>query len=315
MLRQPGGPRYNRLNGRQFPAAAQLHQQGHPLPRVLRVPQHPLQRHGLACGGLHQVAVHAVLLQQGQQPLAQKFSQIVGEGLSVYAEVGQQLGPVEGTTLQQGVQVETPAPIPENLQQSLTGAAQGVGVGGARRPLSFGIDAQEQLQPFSKGQHSAGRGAGQAISCSPGQVVLQHSQGDATGLPLGQEVLAAHSALQFRELADHLAHQVVLAEVGGPAGQLRRASRELQLLEQHIGAPFQPFGALQQAAQSCGEGDAGELVAAVNTGHGAVGTDKELGIGKAGPQDPLIAAGHGGRRRGQAIADAEEAGQQAVAGI
>ena len=121
--------------------------------------------------------------------------------------------------------------------------------------------------------------------------------------------------LQFRELADHLAHQVVLAEVGGPAGLLRGAGRELQLLEQHIGAPFQPFGALQQAAQSCGESDAGELVAAVNTGHGAVGTDKELGIGKAGPQDPLIAAGHGGRGRWQAIADAEEAGQQTLAGI
>ena len=78
--------------------------------------------------------------------------------------------------------------------------------------------------------------------------MLQHSQGYPTGLPLGQEVFAAHSALQFRELADHLAHQVVFAEVGGPAGQLRRAGRELQLLEQHIGAPLQPFGALQQAA-------------------------------------------------------------------
>ena len=64
---------------------------------------------------------------------------------------------------------------------------------------------------------------------------------------------------------------------------------ELQVLQQHIGAPFQAFGAIQQGTKALRERDAGQLSPAVDAGYRAVGPHKELRIGQPCLEHPLIA--------------------------
>ena len=109
--------------------------------------------------------------------------------------------------------------------------------------------------------------------------MLQHGQGHLAGFPLGQHVFAPHHPLQLRELPHHLAHQIVLAEVGRAAGMVGNRGREGEPLQQHIGAPFEPLDPIAQAAEALSEGDACQLLAPVDAGDGAVRGQEELGVG------------------------------------
>ena len=257
----------------------------------------------------------ALLLQQAHQPLAQKLHQFGGQGSGLNPAAGQQGRPVAGSAGQQGGQIEAPATLDQDLQQAVAGTAQGIGIGGAAGPLPLGIDAEQQLKPLRQGHHRAGIGAGQGVSRPPRQVMLEHRQGHGPWFALGQQVLAAHHPLQLGEFAHHLAHQIVLAEVGGPSGGLRRGGGQRKLGQQHIGAPLQPLHPVPQAAEALGEGDPRQLVTAVDAGHGAVGLEEEFRVGQAGPQHPFVAAADRGLRRRQAVANAQEAGQQLSVGV
>ena len=205
--------------------------------------------------------------------------------------------------------------MPEDLQQAIAGPAQGIGVGGAAGPLPLGVDAQQQLQPFGQGHHRTGLGARQGIAGAPGQVVLEHGQGHGPGFAFRQQVFAAHHPLELGEFAHHLADQVVLAEVGGAAGMGGVLVAQLQQLHQPIRAPLESFDPVEQGAEPLGEGDPGQLDAAIAAGDRPVRGHKKLGIGQARLEHPLVAAPHRVRGGGQAIGDTEEGGQQAGAGI
>ena len=141
--------------------------------------------------------------------------------------------------------------------------------------------------------------------------MLQHRQRHGPRFAFGQQVLAAHQPLQLREFADHLADQIVLAQMGGAACVAGRLALDRQGLQEHIHQPLQPCGAVAQAAEAFGEGDPLQLVAPVDAGHPPVGRHEELRIRQARPQHPLVAAPDRGGGLTQAIADAQEARQQA----
>ena len=140
--------------------------------------------------------------------------------------------------------------------------------------------------------------------------MLEHGQSHGPRLPLGQQIFAPHHSLELRELPHHLAHQIVLAEVGCAAGMVGGRGFERQPLQQNIGAPLQPLNAVAQAAEAFREGDPRQLLAAVDAGGGSIGRQEELGIGQPRPQHPLVAAANRGGRRIQSVADAKEAGEQ-----
>ena len=145
--------------------------------------------------------------------------------------------------------------------------------------------------------------------------MLLHCQGNGAGFALGQQVLTADQPLQFGELTHHLAHQIVLAEVGGPAGVVAGGCIQVEGFEQDIGEPLQALHPIQQAAQTLSKGDALQLGPPIDARHGPVGSHEEFGVGKARLEDPFIAPSNQGIGRRKAVADTKKAGQQAGLGI
>ena len=215
--------------------------------------------------------------------------------------------------LQQGHQIQGPAPIPENLKDPVAGPTQPVGVGGSTRSLPPGKAAKQQFQPFRQGHHGARIGGRQAVARTTGQIVLLHRQGHGPGFPFSQQVFAPHHTLQLRKLRHHLADQVVFAEMGGAAGCRRRRHRQGQGLEQGVREPFEALGSIQQAAQSLGEGDPIELIAAIDAGNGPIGPHKKGSVVQTGSQYPLVAPSHRiGSGRIATIGHKQEAGKEQV---
>ena len=217
-----------------------------------------------------------------------------------------------GGALQQGLEVQAPSLIPEDLKNSIPSPAKGVGVRRPRRSLTLRVDAQEQLEAFRQGHDGTSDGAGQGIAGALGLVVLENSQGHFPGLPFGEQVLAAHHPLKLRELTNHLTDQIVLTEMGRTTGMGDGVLRQLKLLGENVGEPLQAFHPIEKGAQPFGEGHPLELIAAVDAGDRPVGLDKELGIGQSCLQDAFIPASNGVGGVRQAVADAEETRQQAL---
>ena len=124
--------------------------------------------------------------------------------------------------------------------------------------------------------------------------MLLHCQGNGAGFALGQQVLPADQPLQLGELAHHLAHQIVLAEVGGAAGVVAGGFSQVEGFEQDIGEPLQALHPIQQAAQTLSKGDTGQLGPPIDARHGTVGSHEELGVGQPRLEDPFIAPSNEG---------------------
>ena len=123
--------------------------------------------------------------------------------------------PVRDGSLQEGRQIEVPASVPEDQENSIAGSSQRVGIGGAAWTLSLGEDAQQQFKPFRQCHDGSGIAAGQGIAGSPRQVMLHHRKSHLPRFPLLEQIFAAHEPLKLRELPHHLTDEIVLAEVGG----------------------------------------------------------------------------------------------------
>ena len=99
------------------------------------------------------------------------------------------------------------------------GAPQRIGVLAAGRLLVDRPEGAERVELVAERDHDRDRGSRDAIVRPLRFVMLFDRRGDAGFLALGCCVIAAHQALQFGELADHLGHQVGLGEPGGARGQ------------------------------------------------------------------------------------------------
>ena len=90
--------------------------------------------------------------------------------------------------------------------------------------------------------------------------MLHDSHGDSLGFPFLEKIFPAHESLQLRELANHLTHQIVLAEMCGPEGGFGDRIRKLKRMDQLPGDAFDPVAAITEAAETDGVGDAVESV-------------------------------------------------------
>ena len=315
LLSQPRRTLHHLLHGGQRPGRPERVEQPAAAEGIGRIAEHPFQWQPLACHSLHQISGEALLLQQAHLALTQKLRQFDRQCGGIEGALRQDPAPVLAGAAEQSRKIKAPAPPAQDQQQPVAGTPQRVGIRGAAGPLATGEDAQEQLQPLGQRHHRTGIGVRQFVAGRAGLVVLQNRKGHRARLSLSQQVFATHHPLQLRKLPHHLADQIVLAEVGGTAGVGRHRVGQRQAPQQHIGAPFQPFHPVAQAAQTFGEGDPPELVATVDAGHGAVGMQEEFRIGQAGPQHSLVATTDRGRGFGAAIGNAEKPRQQRSMGL
>ena len=77
---------------------------------------------------LDEVRITALFLQLAHQALTQELRQLRGEASCINGKRRQQLSPVLGGLLQHAEQIQAPAPAPENLQDAIASAAQGIGI-------------------------------------------------------------------------------------------------------------------------------------------------------------------------------------------
>ena len=87
-----------------------------------------MEGHRVARNGLKQIGIDSLLLEQAEQPLPQEFAEVSAQGSDIHCAMGEQISPVGRGTLQQPLQIETPVPLPEDLQQAVASTAQGIGI-------------------------------------------------------------------------------------------------------------------------------------------------------------------------------------------
>ena len=115
----------------------------------------------------------------------------------------------------QFAQVERDAGLDQDPQHAERGAAQAIRVLGAGRLLADREDADQRVELVADGEREAGAGRRQGVAGEAGQVLLGDARWRPPRLAVVEGVVAAHDALQFRELPDHGGQQVALGEFRG----------------------------------------------------------------------------------------------------
>ena len=247
---------HHRQDGIQLTAVPKVTQQLNPLFHIQGITEQTLAGDGITSNSLHQIGSKAVVFQLRHDPLPHQLTEVVVQLAGIHLKGREKGSPLRHGVIEERHEVKAPSHAPENLHNTIAGPPQGIGVGGSCRPLSLSKDAEEQLKPFRQGHNCSCKGCGQGITGAPGQIVLHHSESDIAGFSLLQEVFAPHQALKFRELAHHLADQIVLAEMSGTLGRIRHALIKIELLQQQPREPLDPLGAVEKTAQPFSEGDA-----------------------------------------------------------
>ena len=297
---------HHRQQGRQRLLLAQRFQQSNPVLHIQGIGEQALDRHSLTSNRLHQVRVMTVLLQLGDDPLPQQLGQIQLQLGGINSKGREQPCPLRRGGGQERAQVQAPAPVPDDQQNSVSSPAEGIGIGRSTGSLPFGKDAQQQFQPFSEGHNGAGIARWQLIAGTPGQVMLHHCQGHRPGCTFLQQVLTAHQTLQLWELTHHLGDQIVLAQVGRLDRCRRLVLLQRQLAHQLLGNAFNPIAAVPKAAETLRERDPIQRLTPARTALTTVDGQEEFRVGQPGCQHTLVAAGDHLSGRLEAVAHQQE---------
>ena len=127
-------------------------------------------------------------------------------------------------------------------------------------------------------------------------------------------VVAAHDALQFRELADHVGQQVGLGQHGSLFGVLHQLPAA-ELFGDGAGDGGNALHALALGAQLVVIDNLGQADDAAFQRLLAILVEEELGIGQARAHDALVAADDGGSVIRADVADHQEFVGQLAGGV
>ena len=145
--------------------------------------------------------------------------------------------------------------------------------------------------------------------------MLHHSLGHGPGFPFLEQIFAAHQALKFRELAHHLRHEIVLAEMGCPQRCILDLLRQQQDIRHGCGQRLNALASIQEAAESGSERDALQGVTSIAAGLLPVHCEKEFRVGQPGAEHPFIASANPPISGSQTIAHEQEFGPQHLPGL
>ena len=159
----------------------------------------------------------------------------------------------------------------------------------ARRDLAEAERADDRVDLVGQAHDAAGRRLRLAVAGKARLVVLVDGNGDLLALAVKLRVLAAHDALQFRELRDHARDEVGLREDGGALGVLVVLLVGADGISDERSELLEALRLLVHRAEALLEDDRLELLAMLFKALLAVFVEEELRIGEAGAQDALIA--------------------------
>ncbi len=204
-------------------------------------------------------------------------------------------------------QVQIQLALNQNAQHTQGGAAQGEGVLGAGGLLADGENTHQGIDTIGQGEDLAHLPGRQTVTGLARHVLLIQGIGHGLGIALGEGVVAAHDALQFGELVDHLGDQVTLGH-GGGAGHLVAVGTDL--LGDAVGQGGHAYGLLLQGAQLFLEHHGGQPLTVLLQGLFAVLIPEKLGIGQARANHPLVTGAHLIRIPAFDIGQGDKVGQQ-----
>ena len=120
--------------------------------------------------------------------------------------------------------------------------------------------------------------------------MLHNSHGDSLGFSFLEKIFPAHESLQLRELAHHLTHQIVLAEMCGPEGVCGDWIWKSKGIDQISGDAFDPVATITEAAEADGVGDAVKFVPTGAARLTPIHLEKEFRIRQPCAQHTFVAA-------------------------
>jgi len=138
--------------------------------------------------------------------------------------------------------------------------------------------------------------------------------GHGLGQAVVQGVVTAHGALQLRELAHHVGHQIGLGQLGGQIG-LRHQRGVTQLGGDRLGNRAHAFDALALGAQLVVIDHLAQALDPRGQGLLAVLVEEELGVGQARAHHALVATDHGAGIGRADVADHQELVRQLAGGV
>ena len=184
----------------------------------------------------------------------------------------------------------------------------------ARRDLAEAEGADNRVDLVGQAHDAACRRLRLAVAGKARLVVLIDGDGDLLALAVELRVLAAHDALQFRELRNHARDEVGLREDGRAARVLVSLLVGADGIGDEIGKLLKALRLLVHRAEALLEDDRLELLAVLLEALLAVFIEEELRIGETGAQDALIAVLDRLEVFLAAVADRDEERQQLALG-
>ncbi len=204
------------------------------------------------------------------------------------------------------VHVQPQPALDEHAHDAQRVAAQRVRVLVAAGQLADAEQPGQRLELVGQRQRQSGLAARQRIAGKARPVLVLDGLRDGLGLAVVARVVAAHHALQFGKLADHVGQQVGLGQLRGARGLLRQR-RAAEPLADRRGQRRHARDALAHRAEASVVDDAGQPRQARLEAAPAVLVVEELRVGQPWPHDALVARDHA-RRVGRAhVGDDQEA--------
>ena len=133
------------------------------------------------------------------------------------------------------LQVQIQFAFDQRTQYAERCPAQSIGVFFAGRLLSDCKYANYRVQLVTDREYLAGRCCRSAVACASRHVLFIERGRHFRVFAAGLGIALAHDALQGRELADHVGHEIAFAQRG-------RTARMFDICTQQPGDPFREFG-------------------------------------------------------------------------
>ena len=127
--RQAGRTLHHGLDCPQTVSIPQLAQELDAVQHIKRVLKESFITEGLPCHSLNQIGGIAIVLELGLDALAQELEEIRRQRFRIHLEIREAFLPLMGGLLEQRDQIKSPATIPEDLQHTVAGSTQRVGIG------------------------------------------------------------------------------------------------------------------------------------------------------------------------------------------
>ena len=175
----------------------------------------------------------------------------------------------------------------------------------ASRQIADAEHAHQRFQLVGQRHHHTHRVARQRVTGKARLVVVFNRVGHGFGQAIVERVVAAHDALQLRELAHHVGHQIGLGQLRGLVG-LRHQCCVAQLRGNRLGNRAHALHTFALRAQLVVVDHLAQTFDARSQRLLAVLVKEELGIGQARAHHALVAADHQARVVGADVADHQE---------